>query len=337
MKAYELRDDVGFENLEMVDRDEPTPSRGEVLVDIHAVSINFRDLMVIQGAYAPNMSLPLVPFSDASGEVVDVGEGVERFSVGDRVSPIFAQDWRSGEMSSEMRSSTLGSPLDGTLTEKRVFPEHGLVSVPDHLTDEEAATLPCAGVTAWNALTWGDSLEPGETVLLQGTGGVSMFALQFALTFGARTIITSSSDEKLETTRQLGAHETINYEKTPDWDEAVLELTDGAGADRIVEVGGAETLSKSLNCTSFGGHIGVIGVLSGASGDMDVTSVLMKALKIQGLLVGSLQDFEDMNRAITQNDLRPPVDRVFDFDEVLDACRYQQDEKHLGKVVIRVS
>lgn len=335
MKAYEIQDDFGFENVRMVDREVPEPGPGEVRVDINAVSINYRDIMMIRGEYNPNQPLPLVPFCDASGTVEAVGSGVERFEEGDRVAPIFAQAWRDGDISHEMRKSTLGGPLDGTLREKAVFDEDGLVSVPDHLTDEEAATLTCAGVTAWNALTTGDSLKSGETVLLLGTGGVSMFSLQFAKTTGARTIITSSSDEKLEAVREMGADETINYEKNPDWDEAVMDLTDGEGADRVVEVGGAGTLQKSLDAAALAGHVSIIGVLSGVSGDLAVTSALMKGLTMQGILVGSRRDFEVMNRAIEENELRPHVDTVFDFDEAVEACRYQEAGKHMGKVVIR--
>lgn len=335
MKTYELQDDFGFENVQMVDREEPEPSEGEVLVDIHAVSINYRDIMMIRGEYNPNQSLPLVPFCDACGEVVETAPGVERFEVGDRVAPIFAQDWRDGELSLEIRNSTLGGPLDGTLREKRTFHEDGLVPVPDHLTDEEAATLTCAGVTAWNALTNGDSLESGETVLLLGTGGVSMFSLQFAKTTGARVIMTSSSNEKLEKVKKMGADETINYEANPDWDDAVMDITDGEGADRVVEVGGAGTLQKSLDAAAIGGHISIIGVLSGVSGELAVTSALMKGLKMQGTLVGSRRDFVDMNRGIIQNKLRPYVDRVFDFDQAVEACRYQEAGKHMGKVVVR--
>lgn len=335
MECYELKGDFGFENLVKSDRVVPEPGKDEVLVDIKAVSINYRDLMMIQGKYNPNQSLPLIPFSDACGEVVEVGNSVDRFETGDRVAPIFAQEWQRGELSKEMRRSTLGGPLDGTLTQKRVFPQESLISVPEHLTDEEAATLPCAGVTAWNALTSGDSLQAGETVLLLGTGGVSMFALQFAKTFGARTIITSSSDEKLNTVREMGADETINYESNPDWDEVVMELTDGEGADRVVEVGGAGTLQKSLDSTAFGGNVSIIGVLSGTSGDISVTSAVMKGLNLKGILVGSRRDFTDMNKAITRNELRPWVDEVFEFDDAVEACRYQEAGNHIGKVVVR--
>lgn len=335
MKAYEIQDDFGFDNVKMVEREVPEPGSGEVRVDVNAVSINYRDIMMIRGEYNPNQELPLVPFCDACGEVVETGAEVERFDVGDRVAPIFAQKWRDGEISLEMRNSTLGGPLDGTLAEKQTFDEEGLVSVPEHLTDEEAATLTCAGVTAWNALTTGDSLEPGETVLLLGTGGVSMFSLQFAKTMGARVIMTSSSDEKLEEVRKMGADETINYESTPDWDDAVMDLTDGEGADRVVEVGGAGTLQKSLDAAALGGHVSIIGVLSGVSGDLAVTSALMKGLTMKGILVGSRRDFEDMNRALDQNELRPYVDRVFPFDEAVEACRYQEAGKHMGKVVVR--
>ncbi|MFB6344753.1 MAG: NAD(P)-dependent alcohol dehydrogenase [bacterium] len=335
MNTYELQGDFGFENLVRVDRPSPQPGPGEVLVDIKAVSINYRDLMMIRGEYNPNQPLPLVPFSDACGEVIEVGEAVEQFETGDRVAPIFAQKWRSGNLTPRLRSSTLGGPRDGTLTQQRTFPEEGLVSIPEHLTDEEAAGLPCAGVTAWNALTWGYSLKPGETVLLLGTGGVSLFGLQFAQAFGARTIITSSKDEKLRRAREMGADETINYESNPDWDEQVKGLCEGTGVDRVVEVGGAGTLQKSLNSAAFSAHISIIGVLSGVRSKVNVTSALMKGLNLKGILVGSRMDFEAMNKAIVKNDLHPHVDKVFGFDDVIEACRYQEAGKHMGKVVIR--
>lgn len=336
MKVYELQDEFGYENLSQVERDNPSPGAEDVLIDIKAISINFRDLMMIKGQYNPNQPLPLIPFSDASGYVIETGDEVDRFETGDRVAPIFAQEWLAGDFSIEYRESTLGGPLDGTLAERKVFPQEGLVKVPEHLTDEEAATLPCAGVTAWNALRSGDSIGPGETVLLLGTGGVSIFSLIYATTMGARTIVTSSSDEKLEAVQKMGADETINYETNPDWDDTVMELTAGEGVDRVVEVGGAGTLRKSLNCAKASGHVSVIGVLSGGSGEISVLPALMKSLTVQGLLVGSRRDFLEMNRAITHQELRPHVDSVFEFDEVVDACRYQEAGKHVGKVVVRV-
>ena len=334
MKAHEYRQ-FGLENLTLVERDEPRAGAHEVVVRFHAASLNYRDLMFAKGVYNPKARLPAVPLSDGAGVVAAVGEGVTRWKVGDRVCPIFTQGWIEGEPSARKNRTALGAgELDGVLREYGAFHEDGLVGIPEHLSFEEAATLPCAAVTAWNSLVESGGLRAGETVLTLGTGGVSVFAMQFARMHGARVIATSSSDEKLARVRELGANETINYKKTPDWDKEVLRLTNGVGVDHVVEVGGAGTLSKSMNAARVGGHVSVIGVLA-SGGNLNPISVLMKSLRLQGIFVGSRQMFEDMNRAIEANRLRPVIDRTFAFEEVREALKYMESGAHFGKIVIK--
>ena len=312
MKVYEVRQ-FGIENLVVAEHAEPRPRANEVVVKFHAASLNYRDLMFVRGTYNPKARLPAVPFSDGSGEVVAVGADARKWKVGDRVCTIFTQAWLEGSLSIEKRRTTLGAgDLDGVLREYGAFDENGLVKIPEHLSFEQAATLPCAGVTAWNALVVSGNLKAGDTVLTLGTGGVSVFALQFAKMQGARVIATSSSDQKLAKAKELGADEIINYNETPHWDKEVLRLTNGIGVDHVVEVGGAGTLSKSLNSVRIGGHVVVIGVLAGA-GEFDPRSVLMKAVRMQGILVGSRRMFEDMNTAIESNRMKPVMDKTFEF------------------------
>jgi NADPH:quinone reductase-like Zn-dependent oxidoreductase len=334
MKVYEVRQ-FGIENLALVERAEPQPAAHEVVVKFHAASLNYRDLMFVKGVYNPKARLPAVPFSDGSGEVVAIGVNAKKWKVGDRVCPIFMQAWLEGSLSVEKRRTTLGAgDLDGVLREYAAFDENGLVRVPEHLSYEEAATLPCAAVTAWNALVVSGALKAGDTVLTLGTGGVSIFALQFAKMHGARVIATSSSDKKLEKAKDLGADETINYKKTPEWDKEVLSLTNRIGVDHVVEVGGAGTLSKSLNSVRVGGHVVVIGVLAGA-GEFDPRSILMKSVRMQGILVGSRQMFEEMNDAIEGNRLKPVIDKTFAFKEASEALRHMENGSHFGKIVVR--
>jgi NADPH:quinone reductase-like Zn-dependent oxidoreductase len=329
-----MRDSFGMERLKMASRPEPVPGPGQVLLKMRAVSLNFRDLMMVKGTYNPKQPLPLIPLSDGVGEAVAVGEGVTRVKAGDRLCPIFAQRWLSGEPSAEARASTLGGPLDGTLAQYGVFSQDGLVPIPSHLSDAEAAALPCAAVTAWHALVAKGAVKAGDSVLVQGTGGVSMFALQFALLSGARVIVTSSSDEKLQRAKELGAAFTINYRTTPDWPRAAKDYTGGAGVDHIVEVGGAGTLSGAIQAAAMGGKVYVIGVLSGTAAQVDVRQVLMKGLRIQGVFVGPRDLFEAMNRAMGLHRLRPIVDRVFPFEEAPQAFSYLDSARHFGKVVI---
>jgi NADPH:quinone reductase-like Zn-dependent oxidoreductase len=334
MKVYECQK-FGLENLVLVERDEPRAAAYEVVVKFRAASLNYRDLMFAKGLYNPNARLPAVPFSDGAGEVVAIGDNVTRWKVGDRVCPIFTQGWIEGRRSSQKdRTSLGGGDLDGVLREYGAFHENGLVRIPDHLSFEEAATLPCAAVTAWNALIDTGRLKAGETVLTLGTGGVSIFALQFAKMHGARVIATSSSDEKLARVRKLGADETINYKKTPDWDKEVARLTGGVGVDHVVEVGGAGTLAKSVNSARTEGIVYVIGVLAGGGG-LDHVRVLMKGIRLQGIMVGSRQMFEEMNRAIVANGLKPVIDRTFPFEETREALKYMESGSHFGKIVLK--
>ena len=336
MKAYEVQK-FGIEDLALVERDQPQVKPTEALVKFHAASLNYRDLMVVTGTYNPRMKLPAVPLSDGSGEVVAIGDSVTKWKVGDRVMPIFAQQWFDGDTSEEKRRTSLGAGAqwDGVLREFGAFDETGLVRIPDHLSFEEAACLPCAGVTAWHALAMSGRLKAGETVLTLGTGGVSIFALQFAKLFGARVISTTGSEEKVERLRQLGADEVINYRSREDWDSAVVEMTDKRGVDHVVEVGGSGTLGKSLASVRLGGHVAMIGALTGP-GDFNPITVFMKAVRLQGIFVGSKAMFEDMNRAIEVAKLKPVVDRVFDFGGAREAMKYMQTGAHFGKVVISI-
>lgn len=335
MKAIEIHDRFGLDHLKLTQRREPTPGPHQVLVKIRAASLNYRDLLVVKGLYNPKLKLPMVPLSDGVGEVVAVGEAVTRVKIGERVAGIFMQKWLAGELNESIARSALGGGLDGVLAEYVLFDENGLVHLPEYLTDEEAATLPCAAVTAWHALVSAGGVKAGDSVLLQGTGGVSLFALQFAKMHGARAIITSSSDEKLERAATLGATDLINYKASPDWDEKVRKLTGNVGVDHIVEVGGAGTLPKSLRAVRMGGHISLIGILTGGSGEINPLPILMKNVRVQGIFVGSREMFEAMNRAIRLHQLRPVIDRVFRFEETASALRYMESGAHFGKIVVR--
>jgi NADPH:quinone reductase-like Zn-dependent oxidoreductase len=334
MKAYEIRE-YGIDALTAVERPVPEPGRGQALVKVRAVSLNYRDLLVIKGLYSRNLPLPLVPFSDGAGEVVETGDGVTRVKPGDRVAGIFMQKWLDGEVDEEKARSALGGAIDGVLAEYVVMSEDGLVHIPEHLSNEEGATLPCAAVTAWHAVIEA-GLKPGKTVLTLGTGGVSLFALQFAVMAGARVIVTSGSDEKLARVRDMGVRDCINYKAVPDWEKPVRELTGGSGVDLVVEVGGAGTLPRSIKAVRMGGHISLIGVLTGTTGEVNPLPVVMKGVRVQGIFVGSRAMFEAMNRAIRLHQLRPVVDRVFSFDETKDALHYMESAAHFGKIVIRI-
>ncbi len=335
MRSYEISE-FGIDNLEIAERDIPAPAAGEVLVKFHAASLNYRDVMVVSGAYNPRMKLPAVPFSDGAGEVAAVGGGVSKWKVGDRVSPIVIQDWLDGEPTAEKSKTAIGAgPREGVLCEYGVFGEESIVKIPGHLSYQEAASLPCAAVTAWNALVVSGRIRAGETVLTLGTGGVSIFALQIAKHFGARVISTSSSDEKLERARELGADETINYRTREDWDNAVLEMTDGRGVDHVVEVGGTSTLTKSVKSVRVGGHIALIGALDMA-GEFNPIPVFMKGIRVQGIFIGSRAMFEDMNAAISETKMRPVIDREFRFEEAAEALHYMESGSHFGKIVIKI-
>jgi NADPH:quinone reductase-like Zn-dependent oxidoreductase len=334
VKAVELQNTFGIESLHVVERPEPRPGPGQVVLQMRAWSLNYRDLMLVKGQYNPKLRMPCTPLSDGVGTVAAVGDGVTRVKTGDRVAGIFMQQWLCGEPTEAKGRSALGGGGTGMLAEQVVLDAEGVVHVPAHLTDEEAATLPCAAVTAWHALMTEGNLHPGGSVLTQGTGGVSLFALQFARLAGARVLITSSSDAKLARAREMGAGDGINYKTTPDWEEKVRELTGGAGVDHVVELGGAGTLGKSLRAVRMGGRISLIGVLSGG-GQVNPTPVLMKNVRVQGIFVGSREMFEAMNRAIALHQLRPVVDRVFPFEEIAAALRHLESGAHFGKVCLR--
>lgn len=335
MKAWRIPS-FGIENLELATLPVPQPQRGEILIKIHAVSLNFRDLMVVLGKYNPKMHLPRIPVSDGAGEVVAIGEGVTRVRVGDRVAGIFMQNWIDGPPDAAKIRGALGGDIDGMLAEFVVLREDGVVTVPQHLSFQEASTLPCAAVTAWNAVVRAGQIKPGDTVVIQGTGGVSIFALQFAKLLGARVLGTSSSDEKLERARTLGLDAGLNYQTNPDWDTWVTEQTGGRGADLIVEVGGAGTFSRSLRAVRIGGVVAQIGVLTQSPNPVEIPLILHKQVNLRGIYVGSRADFEQMNRAIIQSSLKPTMDEVFSFDQLPQALRRMESAAHLGKLVVRL-
>ena len=334
MKGYQLTQ-FGIANLAISDMDKPQLGARDVLIRIRATSLNYRDLMMIEGTYNPKLKLPLVPFSDGAGEVVEIGPQVTRWKIGDRVCPTFMQGWIDGELDHAKFKTTLGGDLNGCLREFGAFHEDGLVRIPDGLSYEEAACLPCAGVTAWNALMVSGGLRQGETVLLQGTGGVSMLALQFARLAGARTIVTSSSNEKLERAEALGADEIVNYREHEDWDSIVLDLTNKRGVDHVIEVGGAATLARSMRAARIGGHIAVIGVVAG-KGDISNVPIFMKALRVIGVFVGSCEMFENMNAAIDRSGIKPVIGRTFGFNDVQEALSFMKSGEHFGKIVVSI-
>ncbi len=333
-KAWCYVDAFGVENLRIVELPEPSPGPGEVVVEVRACSLNYRDLTVARGGYGRAVKTPLIPLSDGAGEVVATGEGVTRVKRGDRVAGIFMQKWIAGPVDDEKAASAMGGAINGMLSQRVCLNAEGLTRFPEHLSFEEAATLPCAALTAWNALFRSGGLRPGESVLVQGTGGVSIFALQFAKMAGARVIATSSSPAKLDRLKLMGADEVLNYKTTPEWDKPVRELTNGAGVDHIVEVGGAGTLPLSIKAVRRGGHIALIGVLTGG-GEIDPRPILMKAIRVQGIYVGSREMFEEMNRAIALSGLRPAIEKIFRFEEIADAMRYMESGAHFGKICIR--
>lgn len=336
MRAWSIEGSFGLENLKLVERPDPPLGHGEVRVRMRVASINYRDLLMIRGRYNPRQPLPLIPVSDGAGEVIEVGPGVRRVAAGDRVMPIFAQRWLEGEPDRDKLRSTLGGPLDGMLAEHVVLNEDGLVRAPKYLSDEEASTLPCAGLTAWSALVSHGRVTAGDTVLVQGTGGVSIFALQIARLLGARVIATSSKDDKLARLRELGASDTINYATDPEWGKTAREMTGGRGVDHVIEVGGAGTLEQSIRAVRPGGTISLIGILTGGAGKVNLTPVLMQDIRIQGVIVGHRAGLEAFARAAELHTLRPAVDRVFAFEEAPAAFEHLASGAHFGKICIRV-
>lgn len=340
MKTYQFAEPKGIDALQTADVAEPKLTPEEVRVEMRAWSLNYRDLGVPQGGYARNDKIvrnpPLVPLSDGAGEVVEVGANVTQFQVGDRVASCFFRDWERGVPTESDFWTALGGGIDGTLAERVVMPERAWVHAPKHLNHAEAATLPCAAVTAWQALTAG-GLTAGQSVLALGTGGVSVFALQFAKAAGCRVVLTSSSDEKLERGKALGADVLINYRREENWEKAVRAATDGEGVGQVVEVGGVGTLERSINATRVGGTVSVIGVLTGVEGAFSSISVILNAITLRGIFVGSREMFQEMNRAMEVSAIRPVIDRSFDFSDLGDvkaAYAHLASGKHFGKVVI---
>lgn len=340
MKAVELRERFGLDSYAVADRPQPEPGPGEVLLKMSAWSLNYRDLLVALGYYNPKLQFPLVPLSDGVGEIVAFGPPTAAsealgLKVGDRVAGCFMPTWLSGDVTDADAAASLGGGAPGVLAEYVVLPATGVVKYPAHLTDVEASTLPCAAVTAWHALFEGGRVQPGDVVLTQGTGGVSLFAIQFARAAGCEVISTSSSDDKLARLTDLGAKHLINYKKQPDWAQAALAITQGRGVDRVIEVGGAGTLPASIQAVRRSGVVSLIGVLTGL-GEFNPMLVLMKSIRLQGIFVGSRAMFESMNKMIAQHELRPVVDRVFGFDELRPALEYMQSGKHFGKVCLKL-
>ncbi|HJS22477.1 MAG TPA: NAD(P)-dependent alcohol dehydrogenase [Steroidobacteraceae bacterium] len=337
VKQYRLEKTEQGYRLALRDAPMPSPGAREVLVRVRATSLNRRDLLVKSGQYGGGADMSgIIPLSDGAGEVTAIGADVTRFKPGDRVAGIFFQGWLAGKADARAFATALGGAVDGMLSEYVVLSEDGLVRIPDYLSFEEAATLPCAGVTAWNGLFTRGHLQPGEIVLLEGTGGVSVFGLQFAVAAGAKAIITSSSDAKLARARQLGAWHTVNYRTTPDWDKAVLRLTGGAGVDHVLEVGGEGTLPKALASLAYDGHVAYIGGLSGWGAQIPAAVLPFRTAQVSGIYVGSRADFEAMNVFLARHGLKPVIDKVFTFAEATAAYDYMESGTHFGKIVIRV-
>jgi NADPH:quinone reductase-like Zn-dependent oxidoreductase len=337
MRALNVAAPWGLDAIKVVEKPDPRPGPGQVLVRMKAVSLNYRDLLMINGMYgrgAGSTTDVITPFSDGCGYVEAVGEGVTRFKAGDRVSTLFFQGWISGPPSLEKISTALGFPVPGAGAELQTFSEHGLSKVPDFLSDNEVATLACAALTAWRGLFQDARLEPGDTVVLQGTGGVSIFGLQFAHAAGLRTLITSSSDEKLARAKELGASHLVNYKTTPQWSGPVREATGGRGADFIMEVGGGGTIQESMRAVRIGGHIAIIGVVAGAGDPFNPAALIGNSAKLQGLSVGSRDMFEAMCRAIELHRIKPVVDKVFPFTEARAAFAAMAAGEHFGKIVL---
>jgi NADPH:quinone reductase-like Zn-dependent oxidoreductase len=338
MRAYQILPGDGIDGLQCVAFPDRELGNGEVRVRVHAVSLNYRDLMVASGNYLVTVDDPIVPCSDGAGEVVAVGHGVTRFQVGDRVAASFFPYWHDGPTSPEKIRHALGGDIDGMLAEEVILAEEALVKLPAGMSFVDAATFPCAGVTAWNAIfESSNAIRPGDTVLLLGTGGVSILGLQLARAAGLQVIITSSSDAKLQRARELGAHHTVNYRSFPEWQEEVLRATRGVGAHVVLEVGGKGTVNRSVASTAMGGSVAIIGGVSGFGGEVNPATLLAGAKRMVGIFVGSRSMLEKVMRFADTCAIQPVVDRVFTFEQAKEAYRYMESGSHFGKVVIAVA
>ena len=335
MRVFQIEGDWGMDHLKLSTRPEPTAGPGQVVVKMTASSLNYRDLVVPNRGYGNHTgTLPLIPVSDGVGVVSAIAPGVTRVAVGDRVCPTFFQNWISGEPDLERLTRSLGGPIDGTMTDYMCLPEDGVTKVPAHLSDLEAATLPCAALTAWSALVTCGNIRPGDRVLVQGCGGVALFAVAFAKLLGAHVTVISSSEERLERVKQLGADAGINYRGTPEWAKATRDITAGRGYDLILELGGEKTLPQSLRCIRPGGTVAMIGILSGSAMATSLGLIITRQVRLQGVTVGHRDGFEAMVRAIDQHRLKPVVDRVFPFEELKEAMAYLQTGAQFGKVCL---
>ncbi len=333
MRQAVIESGFGIERVVWREAEEPQPGPGQVLVRVRATSLNYRDYLVAMGHYNPKMPLPRVPLSDGAGEIAAVGAGVGDWAVGDRVAGIFMQTWLDGPYREGYGKSALGGAIDGMLADLVVLDAQGLVAIPDHLSFAEAATLPCAAVTAWNALFESGNVKPGDTVLVQGSGGVSVFALQFAKAAGARVIATSSQPAKMERLRAMGADWVLNYKQEPEWGKVIAKA---GGVDHVVEVGGIGSLEQSIVAVRAGGHVSVIGVLTGVAGSINIAPILHKHLHIQGIYVGSRAMFQNLNRALAQNQLRPVIDSVYPTAQIQEALRHMAGAGHFGKIAVEL-
>ena len=334
MKAYELHPEEGFDALKLVDRERPGMGPGDVRVSVRAVSLNYRDIMVARGS--KKRAKRIVPVSDGAGEVTEIGSAVERVAVGDRVAAAFFPTWIDGDLKEEHHANALGGSLDGMLAKEVVLPERAWVKIPSRYSFEQAATLPCAGVTAWHALFEAATLTPGHTVVVQGGGGVSTFALELARHAGASVIATSSSPEKRARLEQMGAKTTIDYKADAKWGETARAAAGNGGADLVVEVGGAGTFDQSVAALRYGGHMSLLGILAGTQGPINTYAIFHKNIRIRGVYVGSVAMFERLVRVLEQSNVNPVIDRVFAFEDARAAYEHLASGTHFGKVVIRL-
>jgi NADPH:quinone reductase-like Zn-dependent oxidoreductase len=336
MRYWSFRDGFGLENLTLGEGETPRPGPRDVLIEMRAASLNFRDLVVLRGQHGKRVQPPLIPLSDGAGVVVETGEDVTDLAPGDRVAPSFFQNWEGGAPPADLEIGRLGGPLDGVLATHRVLPASGVVKVPDHLTDEEAATLPCAGVTAWSALAAAPPVRPGETVLILGSGGVALMALQLARAAGARSIVTTSSPERAVRLTALGGDHVIDRSTTADWAAEVRKLTGGAGVDRVVELGGAKTLGDSVRVTRTGGQVILVGNVTGNTAELFLPAVLTRQLTLRSVTVGPKEAFTSLNRALAAHEIHPVVGEVVPFADAPEAFRALEAGRAFGNVCIRI-